>query len=44
MHVPLTTPRTDGVPVAHPLGPPLPDAVVRKYWLPVALLQNPLLP
>jgi hypothetical protein len=34
---PLTT-------LAHPLGPPLPAAVVRKVGSPIVLLQNPPLP
>src|SRR5271167_3391956 len=42
-HVPLTTPPVVGVPVAQPLGPPLPEPVVRNCW-PVVLLQKPLLP
>ncbi len=41
--VPLTTPDVDGDPVAHPLGPPLPAAVV-KLFSPSALLQKPAVP
>ena len=44
-HLPLTTPPVDGVPVAQPLGPPLPEAVVcNPYVLAVVLLQKPLEP
>ena len=41
--LPLTTPLVVAVPVAHPLGPPLPEAVVRKF-APVVLLQKPVEP
>ena len=44
--VPLTTPELNsaGEPLAQPLGPPLPEAVLRKFWNPAALLQKDLLP
>jgi hypothetical protein len=41
--VPPTTPAVDGIPVAQPLGPPLPAPVVLKF-APELLLQNPVLP
>ena len=31
LQLPLTTPRMEGVPLAQPLGPPLPPIVVRKF-------------
>jgi hypothetical protein len=43
LHVPLTTPLVDGVPVAQPLGPPLPETTVRRFP-PLPLLQTPLEP
>jgi hypothetical protein len=43
LQLPLTTPNVDAVPVAQPLGPPLPATVVRKTS-PVELLQKPLEP
>ena len=42
--LPPTTPEMLGAPVAQPLGPPLPLAVVMKYLSPVRLLQKPLDP
>src|SRR5277367_7097950 len=42
--VPLTTPVVDGVPVAHPLGPPLPPEMVRPssalHTLPVPKVEG----
>ena len=43
--LPLTTPLVEGLPVAQPLGPPLPEAVVcNPYVVAVLLLQKPFVP
>ncbi len=45
LQVPLTTPVVEGVPVAQPLGPPLPHAMVCKpSEMAVLLLQKPVAP
>lgn len=43
-HEPLTTSDMEGAPVAQPLGPPLPEPVVRNCCSPILLLQNPVKP